>query len=165
MNDKRTEEPITDIKVRLAKLEDRHKSVEKIHEEWPILEARVSNLEKSQTVIENVQRRVDKIEANLEIITTKVSEIDDSTKSISIDMAKFKDNMRKEFNRQIKWVGMIIAGSLLGGLGAMYQYQGSMFEAMGIKIGNVEKVATEKCSDIEKDMIRMNVKIDTMGRD
>lgn len=165
MNDKRTEDPITDIKVRLAKLEDNHHSVRSINEEWPILEARVSNLEKNYTIIDSVKTRVDKIETNLEVITTKVSDIDDSTKKLTIDVSEFKENMRKEFNRLIFWIAAIIVGSLVGGLAAMYQHQDGVFREIGIQINNVEDMATKKCNEIEKDIIKMNVRIDTIGRD
>lgn len=163
--DDETEKPIIDIKVRLAKLEEDHNSVTEIHEEWPILEARVTNIESCRTIVDDVQRRVDKIEANTEIITAKVSAIDDSAKKLTTDMSEFKDTMRCEFDRLLKWVTIIIAGSLVGGLATLYQHQGHMFKAMGIKIGSVEKASAKNCSEIEKDIIRMNVKIDTATRD
>ena len=141
---------------------------QRVEKDLPILEARVAKLEdnhidlkKKLEPLYSVQRRLDLTEAHVEIITDKVKLIESSTQEIKLDLIEFKNNMRNEFNRLIKWVSGIILLSLFSGIIVLFVWGGSSFQNIGIKIGSVEKITSERCGEIEKDIIRLNVKIDT----
>jgi hypothetical protein len=85
-------------------------------------------------------------------------------KAITDKVDIFSNNIRKEFNRLICWVGTTIVLSLVSGIIVMFVYQGNMFKGIGQNVGNLERCISEKITAVEKDIIRLEVKVDTTGR-
>ena len=151
------------------------KDLPKLEARVAVVENRVSDLEKKQGLIDIVQRRVDHIEDNVSTISKKVDslnqKLDESTNKMSVDIKAiaekvdlFSDKIRNEFNRLIRWVAATIVLSLVSGIIIMFVHNANMFQNIGQCIGNLERSVSEKVNDVEKDVMRLEVKVDTVTR-
>lgn len=151
------------------------KDLPKLEARVAVVENRVNIIEKKQGLVDSVQRRVDHIEDNVDTISKKVDTINKNLeeykkqmsadiKSIASRVEIFSEKIRGELNRFICWVAGIIVVSLCSGLVVMFVYQGKMFQSVGQNMGDLERSVSEKINIVEKDVLKLEVKIDTVSR-